>query len=95
MSAPPQIDSRTAARTDARAHGLAQPIAEEAEITWPCSFCGLLRIYEGGRPLGQGHHNDCRECGGRLAINPEDRAAIAKCGARRGSVGALIDKDLF
>ena len=95
MSGPTHIDPRAAAPTAAPADSLARPIADEAARTRLCSFCGLLRVYEGGCAFGQGDRNDCQECGGRLAAAPEDWAAIAKCDARRGSVGALIERDLF
>ena len=95
MSGPTQFDPRAAARTATPADCLARPIADEAANTWICSFCGLLRVYEGGRPLGHGERNDCRECGGRLAAMTEDWAAIAKGETRRGSVRTLIERDLF
>ena len=90
MSGPTHFDPRTAARTTIPADRLARPIADEAARAWLCSFCGLLRVYEGGRPYGLGDRNDCRECGGRLAARPEDRAAIARCDTRRGSVRDFI-----
>jgi hypothetical protein len=95
MSGPTHTGPRAAVRATIPADCLARPIADEAASTWICSFCGLLRVYEGGRPLGDGDRNDCRECGGRLAATPEDWVAIAACDTRRGSVGALIERDLF
>jgi hypothetical protein len=95
MSVHTQIYPRAALRTEAPTATLAPPIAAESSLTWLCSFCGLLRTFEGGRPLGLGHQNDCRECGGRLAAKPEDWAAIAKCDTRPGSVRGLIDRGLF
>jgi hypothetical protein len=87
MSAPTRIDPRAAAPTQAP--------ADETALTRLCSFCGLIRVFEGGRPPGFGPYNDCRECGGRLAIMPEDWAAVAKCAPERKSVRASIDRDLF
>ena len=95
MSGPTQFDPRAAARTATPADSLARPIADEAGKTWICSFCGLLRVYEGGRPLGHGDRNECRECGGLLAAMPEDWAAIAKCHTSRGGVRTLTEIDLF
>jgi hypothetical protein len=95
MSGSTQFDPRAAVRTAAPADSPARPIAGEAANTWICSFCGLLRVYEGGRPLGHGDRSDCRECGGRLAAMPEDWAAIAKCDTRRGSFRSLVEIDLF
>lgn len=94
MTALIQIDPGASARAKAPIDGLAPSFAEEAELAWLCSFCGLLRIYEGGCPGGRGQ-NECRECGGRLAANPEDPAAVAKCDKRRRGVGALVDADLL
>jgi hypothetical protein len=82
-------------RTAAPADSLARPIADEAAPTWICSFCGLLRVYEGGRPLGPSDRNDCRECGARLATSPEDWTAIAQHEAGRRRSRMLIDANLF
>jgi hypothetical protein len=94
MSGPAHIDPR-AVHATIPADSLARPIADEAARTWVCSFCGLLRVYEGGRPLGPSDRNDCRECGGRLAASPEDWTAIAQheVGRQRGRM--LIDENLF
>ena len=81
--------------TTIAAASLARPIASETEATWICSFCGLLRVYEGGRPLGLSDRNDCRECGGRLAASPEDWTAIAQHEAGRQRSRLLIDANLF
>ena len=95
MPGPTNIDPRAAVRTAAPADSLARPIADEAANTWICSFCGLLRVYEGGRPLGPSDRNDCRECGGRLAASPEDWTAIAQHQAGRQRSRMLIDENLF
>jgi hypothetical protein len=95
MSGLTNIDPRAAVRPAALANSLAPPIADETARTWICSFCGLLRVYEGGRPLGLSDRNECRECGGRLAPSPEDWTAIAQHDAGRRSVRMLIDKNLF
>jgi hypothetical protein len=95
MSGPAHIDPRTAALTTMPADSLARPIADEAAPTWICSFCGLLRVYEGGRPLGPSDRSDCRECGARRAASSEDWMAITQHDARRRSVRMLIDEYLF
>ena len=94
MSGPTNIDPRASVRTAPPADSLARPIAEVAASTWLCSFCGLLRVYEGGRPLGSSDRNDCRECGGRLAASPEDWTAIAQHEAGRQRRRMLIDANL-
>jgi len=91
MSSPTHFDPRAATRPEAPADCLARPIADEAAQTWVCLFCGLLRVYEGGRPLGHLGGNDCQDCGGRLAAMPEAWAAIVKCDTRRASVRLLIE----
>jgi hypothetical protein len=57
-----------------------------------CSFCGLVRILDGGRPLEIAGQNRCGECGARLSISPEDPAAIvgraAKCRDAHTSIDA-------
>jgi hypothetical protein len=95
MSGPAHIDRRTAAPTTMPAESLTRPIADEAAPTWICSFCGLLRVYEGGRPLGLSDRNDCRECGARLAASPEDWTAISQHEAGRPRSRMLIDESLF
>jgi predicted RNA-binding Zn-ribbon protein involved in translation (DUF1610 family) len=95
MSGLAHIDPGAAAPTTISADSLARPIADEAAPTWVCSFCGLLRVYEGGRPRGVSDRNDCRECGARLAAPPEDWTAIAQHEAGRQSVRMLIDANLF
>jgi hypothetical protein len=82
-------------RTAAPADSLARPNGDEAARTWICSFCGLLRVYEGGRPLGLSDRNECHECGGRLAASPEDWTAIAQHEAGRQRSRVLIDANLF
>jgi hypothetical protein len=95
MSGPTNIDPRAAVRTTASADSLARPIADETAPTWICSFCGLLRVYEGGRPLGLSDRNDCRECGARLAAPPEDWTAIAQHETARQRNRMLIDANLL
>lgn len=95
MSGPTNIEPRAAVRTTAPADSLARPIADEAAATWICSFCGLLRVYEGGRPLGLSDRNDCRECGARLAASPEDWTAITQHEAGRQRSRMLIDANLL
>jgi hypothetical protein len=95
MSGPTRIDPHAAQRTEAPDRGLARRIADESALTWLCSFCGLLRAYEGRRPIGPGRQNDCRDCGGRLAASLEDRATIAQHEGCRRSVAALMDTNLF
>lgn len=95
MSAPIRIDPQAASRAKAPADCVARPIADEAALTWLCPVCGQVRAYEGGRPTGLGHENDCRECGGRLAASPEEWTAIARHEAGRPSVRMLIDSNLF
>jgi hypothetical protein len=95
MSGPAHIGPRAAAHTTIPADSSARPIAGEAAPTWICSFCGLLRVYEGGRPLGLSDRNDCRECGGRLAASPEDWTALVQHEAGRQRSRMLIDEPLF
>ena len=95
MSGLAHIDPGAAAPTTIPADSLARPIADEAARTLICSFCGLLRVYEGGRPLGLSDRNDCRECGARLAASPEDWTAIAQHEAGRQRSRTLIDENLF
>jgi hypothetical protein len=94
MSGPVHIDPRAAVHATMPADSLARPM-EEATPTWVCNFCSLLRVYEGGRPLGLSDRNDCRECGARLAASPEDWTAIAQHEAGHQHVRMLIDEHLF
>ena len=95
MSGPAPIDPSAAAPATLRADGLLRPIVDESRSTWICSFCGLLRVYEGGRPAGQSDRNDCRECGARLADSPEDWMVIARHEAGRRRAGILVDGHLL
>jgi uncharacterized protein (DUF983 family) len=96
MSAPIRIDLTAAAPTEVPADHLTRPIiAGEATLAWLCPVCGKLRMFEGGRPSGLGHQDDCEECGCRLAVASEVPAAVATRGAGRGSVRALIDANWF
>ena len=75
MSAPIRIDLTAAAPTEVPADHLAWPIvAGEATLSWLCPVCGKLRVFEGGRPLGPGHQDECQECGSAL-FAPQSRAA--------------------
>jgi hypothetical protein len=95
MPGPVHIDPCAAAPATIPADSLPRPIADQAAHTWVCSFCGLLRVYEGGRPAGPSDRNDCRECGARLAASPEDWTAIARHDAGRQRSRMLIDANLF
>ncbi len=92
MSAPIRIDLTTAAPTELPADDLA---AGEATLAWLCPVCGKLRVFEGGRPTGLGHQDECEECGCRLAVASEVRAAVAGRAAGRESLRALIDRNWF
>ena len=56
-----QIDLPTAARTEA-------PDAEVA-LGWRCPVCGMLRVFEGGRPFGS-RQTECPQCGSPYALTP-------------------------
>ncbi len=58
MSGPTRIDLTAAAPT--------QALLADLDFTWLCPVCGKLRIFEGGRPLGTGHQDECPECGSAL-----------------------------
>jgi hypothetical protein len=64
MSGLTRIDLTTAAPTQA-------PIADVG-FTWLCPVCGKQRGFEGGRPLGTGHQDECAECGSAL-FAPQSR----------------------
>ena len=64
MSGPTRIDLTTAAPTQA-------PLAD-VDFTWVCPVCGKLGVFEGGRPLGTGHQDECPECGSAL-FAPQSR----------------------
>ena len=57
MSGPTRIDLAAAAETQA-------PVVDD--FSWLCPVCGKLRVFEGGRPLGTGHQDECPECGSAL-----------------------------
>jgi len=60
MSGPDRIYASATALTQSPADALA---ADPSALTWLCPVCGKLRVFEGGRPLGSGHHDECEECG--------------------------------
>ena len=64
MSGPTRIDLAAAVETQA-------PVVD-LDFTWVCPVCGKLRVFEGGRPLGTGHQDECPECGSAL-FAPESR----------------------
>ena len=64
MSGPTRIDLAAAVPTQA---SIVDP-----DFTWLCPVCGKLRVFEGGRPLGTGHQDECPECGSAL-FAPESR----------------------
>jgi hypothetical protein len=81
------IDPPETARTQGR--------PDEADQPWLCSFCGLVRIPEGGCPRGRGREQDCRDCGARISTAPKDLAAIAKGATKRRDSRALIEAGLL
>ena len=64
MSGPTRIDLAAASPTQAPDVDL--------DFTWLCPICGKLRAFEGGRPLGTGHQDECPECGSAL-FAPQSR----------------------
>ena len=92
MSGSIRIDLTAATPTEVPADDLA---AGEATLAWLCPVCGKLRVFEGGRPTGLGHQDECEECGCRLAVASEVPAAVAARGAGRESLRALIDSNWF
>jgi predicted RNA-binding Zn-ribbon protein involved in translation (DUF1610 family) len=92
MSAPIRIDLTAATPTEVPADDLA---TGEATLAWLCPVCGKLRVFEGGRPSGLGHQDECEECGCRLAVASLVPAAVARRGAGRESLRALIDSNWF
>lgn len=60
MSGPTRIDLTTATPTQAAAFDLA--------LSWLCPVCGKVRVFEGGRPLGQGNQEECQKCGSPLFV---------------------------
>ena len=92
MSASIRIDLTAATPTEVPADDLA---AGEATLAWLCPVCGKLRVFEGGRPTGLGHQDECEECGCRLAVASLVPAAVAGRGAGRESLRALIDRNWF
>lgn len=45
-------------------------------LTWLCVFCGQLRVFEGGRPLGSQYLEWCPICGSPIASRNADDAAM-------------------
>ena len=64
MSGPTRIDLAAAVETQ----------APDLDFTWLCPVCGKLRAFEGGRPLGTGHQDECPECGSAL-FAPQSRVS--------------------
>jgi predicted RNA-binding Zn-ribbon protein involved in translation (DUF1610 family) len=69
MSGPTRIDLAAAVETQA-------PVVDLG-FTWLCPVCGKLRVFEGGRPLGTGHQDECPECGSALFV-PESRLSTVR-----------------
>jgi hypothetical protein len=59
--------------------------ANEPSLGWLCAFCGMLRIWEGGRPKIADHCEWCAICGSLVVGAPKDQEAVAK----------LIDRHLY
>jgi predicted RNA-binding Zn-ribbon protein involved in translation (DUF1610 family) len=95
MSAHARIDLTAATRTEVFADDLAAPAAEATALAWVCPFCGKQRVFDGGRPLGAAHQDECDRCGCRLAASSAELSAIAKFGALPHGRRALIDMNLF
>ena len=58
MSGPTRIDLTTATPTQTPA----------IDLSWLCPVCGKLHVFEGGRPLGQAHQEECQKCGSPLFV---------------------------
>ena len=90
MSGPDRIYARATALTQSPADAF---VVDPSALTWLCPVCGKLRVFEGGRPLSHDQHDDCPECGCRLA--DLDLASLAKCASARSAVGASIGRYLL